>query len=82
MLDLLPSTHELNDEYNKKSNLIWKGKLVCLLLFNERRLSLASIASYFTETVCGIPEFLKYIYTHEDYINLVKEKYFSNVRSI
>ncbi|XP_050445023.1 protein MMS22-like isoform X1 [Cataglyphis hispanica] len=51
MLDLLPSTHELSDEYNKKSNLIWKGKLVCLLLFNERRLSLASIASYFTETI-------------------------------
>ncbi|TGZ50279.1 Uncharacterized protein DBV15_02129 [Temnothorax longispinosus] len=51
MLDLLPSTHELNNEYNKKCNLIWKGKLACLLLFNERRLSLGSIAGHFTETI-------------------------------
>lgn len=51
MLDLLPSTHELNNEYNKKCSLIWKGKLACLLLFNERRLSLGSIAGHFTETV-------------------------------
>ena len=54
MLDLLPSTHELNNDYNKKCNLIWKGKLACLLLFNERKLSLGSIAGHFTETVCSI----------------------------
>lgn len=52
MLDLLPSTHELNNECNKRCNLIWKGKLACLLLFNEKRLSLGSIAGHFTETVC------------------------------
>jgi len=70
MLDFLPSTHELNDEYNKKCNLIWKGKLVCLLLFNERQLSLASIADHFTETVC----FNFYnICTYIDYIILIKE---------
>ncbi|EZA59634.1 Protein MMS22-like protein [Ooceraea biroi] len=51
MLDLLPPTHELNNEYNKRCSLIWKGKLACLLLFNERRLSLASIADHFTETI-------------------------------
>ncbi|XP_028046332.2 protein MMS22-like isoform X2 [Monomorium pharaonis] len=51
MLDLLPSTHELNNEYNKKCNLIWKGKLTCLLLFNERKLSFSSIAGHFTETI-------------------------------
>ncbi|XP_012220703.1 protein MMS22-like isoform X2 [Linepithema humile] len=51
MLDLLPSTQELNSEYNKKCNLIWKGKLTCLLLFNERRLSFAPIINHFTETV-------------------------------
>lgn len=52
MLDFLPSTQELNIEYNKKYNLIWKGKLMCLLLFNEKKLSLVSIADHFTETVC------------------------------
>ncbi|XP_011637201.1 protein MMS22-like isoform X2 [Pogonomyrmex barbatus] len=51
MLDLLPSTHELNYEYNKKYNLIWKGKLVCLLLFNERRLPFDFIIGHFTETI-------------------------------
>ncbi|KYM87553.1 Protein MMS22-like protein [Atta colombica] len=51
MLDLLPSTHELNNDYNKKCNLIWKGKLACLLLFNERKLSVGSIAGHFTETI-------------------------------
>ncbi|XP_011065878.1 PREDICTED: protein MMS22-like [Acromyrmex echinatior] len=51
MLDLLPSTSELNNDYNKKCNLIWKGKLACLLLFNERKLSLGSIARHFTETI-------------------------------
>ncbi|XP_011860729.1 PREDICTED: protein MMS22-like isoform X2 [Vollenhovia emeryi] len=51
MLDLLPSTHELNHEYNKKCNLIWKGKLTCLLLFNERRLSLGSIVGHFKDTI-------------------------------
>ncbi|XP_029176045.1 protein MMS22-like isoform X2 [Nylanderia fulva] len=51
MLDFLPSTQELNIEYNKKYNLIWKGKLMCLLLFNEKRLSFVSIAEHFTETI-------------------------------
>ncbi|KAL0103091.1 hypothetical protein PUN28_017435 [Cardiocondyla obscurior] len=53
MLDLLPPTHELN-EYNKyieNCNLVWKGKLACLLLFNERRLSLGSIVGHFIETI-------------------------------
>lgn len=51
MLELLPSTQELNNDYNKRCSLIWKGKLACLLLFNEKRLSLVSIAVHFTETV-------------------------------
>lgn len=51
MLDLLPSTNEVNNEYNKKCNIIWKGKLACLLLFNERKLSLGSIAGHFIETI-------------------------------
>ncbi|XP_020281370.1 protein MMS22-like isoform X2 [Pseudomyrmex gracilis] len=51
MLDLLPSTQELNNEYNKKCSLIWKGKLMCLLLFNEKRLSFVSITSHFIETI-------------------------------
>lgn len=56
MLDLLPSTQELNNEYNKKCSLIWKGKLACLLLFNERRISFAPIINHFMDTV-GIPSF-------------------------
>ncbi|XP_014477165.1 PREDICTED: protein MMS22-like isoform X2 [Dinoponera quadriceps] len=51
MLELLPSTNEVNNENNKKHNLVWKGKLVCLLLFNEKGLSFSSIANHFTETI-------------------------------
>ncbi|XP_032672061.1 protein MMS22-like [Odontomachus brunneus] len=51
MLELLPSTHEANNENNKKYNLVWKGKLACLLLFNEKRLSFSAIAGHFTETI-------------------------------
>lgn len=50
MLELLPSTQETN-ENNKKYSLVWKGKLTCLLLFNEKGLSFDPIANHFTETV-------------------------------
>lgn len=56
MLDLLPSTHELSNESKKKYSLIWKGKLACLLLFNERKVSLAPIVNHFTETVSSTLE--------------------------
>lgn len=54
MLELLPPTHEANNENNKKYNLVWKGKLACLLLFNKKRLSFSGIAGHFTETVSFI----------------------------
>ncbi|EFN83552.1 Uncharacterized protein C6orf167 [Harpegnathos saltator] len=51
MLELLPSTHEANNENNRKYNLVWKGKLTCLLLFSEKGLSFDPIIGYFTETI-------------------------------
>lgn len=51
MLDLLPTVHNFNNENARKSNLIWKGKLVILLLFNELGLNFTHIINNITETV-------------------------------
>ncbi|KAG7210314.1 hypothetical protein KM043_011855 [Ampulex compressa] len=51
LLNLLPSIKELNIENDKKTNLIWKGKLVVLLLYNEFKLNISSIACSFTDMV-------------------------------
>ncbi|XP_033366135.1 protein MMS22-like isoform X2 [Bombus vosnesenskii] len=51
MLDLLPLSKEYNNENGKKHNLIWKGKLTVLLLYNDLKLNLANIASLYINTV-------------------------------
>ncbi|XP_043598632.1 protein MMS22-like isoform X2 [Bombus pyrosoma] len=51
MLDLLPLSKEYNNENGKKHNLIWKGKLAVLLLYNDLKLNLANIASLYINTV-------------------------------
>lgn len=53
MLNLLPSNLDLEDTNDeKKASLIWKGRLIVLLLYNEQKLSFENInAESFTETV-------------------------------
>ncbi|XP_046814404.1 protein MMS22-like isoform X2 [Vespa crabro] len=51
MLDLLPSVHNINNENARKCNLIWKGRLVILLLFNELGLNFTHVINNITETV-------------------------------
>ncbi|XP_033336521.2 protein MMS22-like isoform X1 [Megalopta genalis] len=51
MLDLLPLTKEYNNENSKKYSLIWKGKLVILLLYSELKINFTSIASCYIDTV-------------------------------
>ncbi|OAD54304.1 Protein MMS22-like [Eufriesea mexicana] len=51
MLDLLPITKEYNSENSKKHNLIWKGKLAVLLLYNNFKLDLINIAPLYIDTV-------------------------------
>ncbi|XP_043496827.1 protein MMS22-like isoform X1 [Polistes fuscatus] len=51
MLDLLPLIHNFNHENARKYNLIWKGKLVILLLFHELKLNYSHIMNNITETV-------------------------------
>ncbi|XP_046143371.1 protein MMS22-like isoform X3 [Osmia bicornis bicornis] len=51
MLDLLPAIREYNSENSKKYILIWKGKLTVLLLYNDLKLNLTSIASLYIDTV-------------------------------
>lgn len=51
MLDLLPLTKEYNSDNSKKYDLIWKGKLVVLLLYSELKLNFTNIISYYMDTV-------------------------------
>ncbi|KAG9429298.1 protein MMS22-like isoform X1 [Apis mellifera carnica] len=51
MLDLLPLTKEYNNENSKKHNLIWKGKLAVLILYNDFRLNLTNIAPLYIDTI-------------------------------
>ncbi|KAF3426824.1 hypothetical protein E2986_01096 [Frieseomelitta varia] len=51
MLDLLPLSKEYNRENSKKHNLIWKGKLAVLLLYNDLKLNLTNIAPLYIDTV-------------------------------
>jgi hypothetical protein len=52
MVNLLPSVLEWSDSSgSKKCCLIWKSKLVVLLLYNEQKLSFQNIAEDFTESV-------------------------------
>lgn len=51
MLDLLPLTKEYNNENSKKHNLIWKGKLAVLILYNDFKLNLTNIAPLYIDTV-------------------------------
>ncbi|KAK2579413.1 hypothetical protein KPH14_003271 [Odynerus spinipes] len=51
MLDLLPSVHNFGKKSARKCSLIWKGKLVVLLLFNEHKLNFSNIINNFMETV-------------------------------
>ncbi|KAI4498080.1 hypothetical protein M0802_006904 [Mischocyttarus mexicanus] len=51
MLDLLPLMQNFNNENARKYHLIWKGKLVILLLFHELGLNYTHIMKNITETV-------------------------------
>ncbi|XP_011498574.1 PREDICTED: protein MMS22-like [Ceratosolen solmsi marchali] len=55
MVNLLPSVIDWSDSVgSKKCCLIWKSKLVVLLLYNEKKLSYQDIAEDYTETANAI----------------------------